>query len=170
MTPWNRSGSLEPRLVLMGGIEMERTQRRLRQTLLAAAIGVACVAGLAGCSTPPAEATRVNFPATIEAIEGTDVERITVTDRGAERLGLETVTVETGPSGLQVPYSSLLYDASGQTWVYTNPETLVYIREAVTVDHIDGDLVHLTDGPEAGTSIVTVGAAELFGAELDTEN
>lgn len=170
MTPWNRSGSLEHRLVLMGGIEMERTQRRIRRTLLAAAIGVACVGGVAGCSPPPAEATRVNFPASIEAIEGQDVERITVAERGAERLGIETVSVETGPTGLVIPYSSLLYDASGQTWVYTNPETLVYIREPVTVDRIDGDQVHLTDGPEPGTSIVTVGAAELFGAELDTEN
>jgi len=149
---------------------MRRIESRSQRTLLAFAIGAACVGGLAGCGTPPAEATRVNFPATIEAIEGAEVERITVTDRGAERLGLETVSVEPGPSGLVIPYSSLLYDASGQTWVYTNPETLVYIREKVTVERIDGDLVHLTDGPAPGTSIVTVGAAELFGAELDTEN
>lgn len=149
---------------------MNTTRNRARRTLLAVAIGVSCVVGASGCGTPPGEATRVNFPATIEAIEGAEVERITVTERGAERLGLETVAVEPGPSGLVAPYSSLLYDASGQTWVYTNPETLVYIREEVTVDRIEGDLVHLTDGPEPGTSIVTVGAAELFGAELDTEN
>ena len=39
---------------------------------------------------------------------------------------------------------------------------------AIEVDRIDGDTAHLTEGPEAGTSVVTLGAAELFGAEFDT--
>ncbi|MCU1638993.1 MAG: hypothetical protein JWL94_1640 [Microbacteriaceae bacterium] len=131
---------------------------------------VAVGGGLAGCAAVvPTEAIRVNPPATIEEIEGEELSRITLTRRGAERLGLATATMEAAENGrFTVQYSSLLYDASGGTWVYTNPEPLVFLRAGVTVSRIDGNLVHITDGPPAGMEVVTVGAAELFGAELDT--
>jgi hypothetical protein len=64
-----------------------------------------------------------------------------------------------------VPTSSVLYDAKGKTWVYTSPEPMVFVRHAITVDHIDGDRVVLSDGPASGTTVVTVGAAELLGTE-----
>ena len=67
-----------------------------------------------------------------------------------------------------LPYASLLYDANGKTWVYTNPEERVYQRQAVTVAKVEAGVVTATAGPPAGTAIVTVGAAELFGAEFDT--
>lgn len=66
-----------------------------------------------------------------------------------------------------VPYSSLLYDGSGHTWVYVSPEALTYIREAVEVEYIEGDQAFLLNGPGAGTKVVSVGAAELFGAEFE---
>jgi hypothetical protein len=59
-----------------------------------------------------------------------------------------------------------LYDAHGDTWVYTNPGSLVFVRERVSVESIDGNRVILTNGPPAGTTIVTVGGAELLAAEL----
>ena len=64
-----------------------------------------------------------------------------------------------------VATSSVLYDAKGKTWVYTSPEPMVFVRHAITVDHIDGDRVVLSDGPAPGTAVVTVGAAELLGTE-----
>ena len=64
-----------------------------------------------------------------------------------------------------VPYAAVLYGVHGETWVYTNPEPLVFIREPIVIDYIEGDLAVLSEGPEAGTAIVTVGAAELFGTE-----
>ena len=67
-----------------------------------------------------------------------------------------------------VPYAALLYDASGKTWVYTNPAPRVYQRQAVTVAKVEGGMVTATAGPAVGTAVVTVGAAELFGAEFDT--
>jgi hypothetical protein len=36
----------------------------------------------------------------------------------------------------------------------------------VTVRQVDGDVVTLSAGPPAGTEVVTVGAIELWGAEL----
>jgi len=41
----------------------------------------------------------------------------------------------------------------------------VFVRTQVRVDRIDGDVALLLDGPPSGTSVVTVGLAELFGAE-----
>lgn len=64
-----------------------------------------------------------------------------------------------------VPYAAVLYGVNGETWVYTNPEALVFVREAIAVDYIEGDRVILSDGPAVGTPVVTVGAAELFGTE-----
>ena len=64
-----------------------------------------------------------------------------------------------------VPHGAVLYDAQGKTWVYANPEPLVFVRHLISVDYFDGDRVVLSDGPAPGTMVVTVGAAELFGAE-----
>jgi len=78
---------------------------------------------------------------------------------------VELPLMSNGPAHKVVPYSAVLYGLHGETWVYTNPEPLVYIRYPVTVDYIDGDQAVLLDGPPAGMAVVTVGSAELFGAE-----
>lgn len=64
-----------------------------------------------------------------------------------------------------VPYAAVLYGVNGETWVYSSPEPLVYVRQPIVIDYIEDDLAILSEGPEAGTPVVTVGAAELFGAE-----
>ena len=65
-----------------------------------------------------------------------------------------------------IPYAAVLYDANGNAWVYTNPQPLVFIRQPVQIDTIAGDKVILVAGPPAGTAVVTVGGAELFGTEF----
>jgi hypothetical protein len=64
-----------------------------------------------------------------------------------------------------IPYSALMYDVHGDAWVYTNPEPLVFVRQPVTVEYVEGDLAVLKEGPAAGTPVVTVGAVELLGSE-----
>jgi hypothetical protein len=64
-----------------------------------------------------------------------------------------------------VPFAAVFWDAEGQAWTYTNPEPLVFVRQTVAVERIDGDRALLTDGPAAGSSVVIVGVAELYGAE-----
>jgi multidrug efflux pump subunit AcrA (membrane-fusion protein) len=66
---------------------------------------------------------------------------------------------------LVVPYSAVIYDLEGNTWVYINPEPLVFIRQAVTIDYIHDDMAVLLEGPPAGTMVATVGVAELYGAD-----
>ena len=65
-----------------------------------------------------------------------------------------------------IPYAAVLYDAKGNTWVYTNPEPLVFVRQPIQIDTITGDEVLLVDGPSVGAVVVTVGGAELFGTEF----
>lgn len=64
-----------------------------------------------------------------------------------------------------VPYAAVLYGVNGETWVYSNPEPLVFVRQPIVIDYVGEDLAILSEGPEAGTAVVMVGAAELFGAE-----
>ena len=132
---------------------------------------LACAASisLAGCATVKPAATPTSAAASMEKA-GADLNKLTLTDKAVERLGVTTVKVAKGEgSPLQVPYGALVYDANGKTWVYTNPEPRTYIRAAVTVDKIADNKVQLQSGPPAGTDVVTIGAAELFGAEFGTK-
>jgi hypothetical protein len=69
-----------------------------------------------------------------------------------------------------VPYSALIYDVRGNTWIYTSPQPRTFVRDKVQVNYIDGNVVVLKDGPPAGTVVVSVGAAELFGTEFKVGN
>jgi len=104
-------------------------------------------------------------PATIEEIEGTDLSRITLTAKAAERLDIQTAAVEKNGAGKVIPYSALLYSPTGETWAYVSSKPLTFVREAIVVDRIDGNKAFLTKGPAAGVKVATVGVAELYGAE-----
>jgi len=69
-------------------------------------------------------------------------------------------------NNLVVPYSALLYDMYGSTWIYENTESLTYIRRRVEVHHVQDDYAVLSRGLSAGVEVVTAGAAELFGTEF----
>ncbi|GAA1751283.1 hypothetical protein [Agromyces humatus] len=142
--------------------------RRVAATVLAALAIVGGTLSLAGCAeVTEAGAAAGPEPAVKEEITE-ELSSLTLTPQAIERLGLETAEVEAGDGGLTVPYAALIYDHDGDTWVYTTTEPEVFIRAAVVVDRIDGETAHLSEGPEPGTSVVTLGAAELFGAEFDT--
>lgn len=126
--------------------------------------------GLSGCAAAKTAAAPAGQAAATMEKAGPDLNKLTLTDKAVERLGVTTAKVTKGSgSALEVPYGALVYDANGKTWVYTNPESRTYIRAAVTVDRITGNVVQLRSGPAAGTNVVTVGAAELFGAEFGTK-
>jgi hypothetical protein len=144
--------------------------QRSRRTLVA--IGLLAVGlQLSACTQQAAEAEgAADKPAKVEQVEGAEVSRLTLTAKAAERFGIHTKPVLAGKIGRAtrrvVPYSAVLYDPKGDTWVYINPEPLTYVRERVTVDYIQGGQAVLTDGPPEGTPVVAVGAAELYGTEF----
>ena len=123
---------------------------------------------LAACGQAPAASTKIQ-PATVEKNADTGLNRLVLTEKAAQRLAIQTTPVrEEQVSGSQhkvIPYAALIYDLKGATWTYTNPAPLTFVREAVTVDHIEGNKVVLTQGPAVGTAVVTVGVAELYGTD-----
>lgn len=70
-----------------------------------------------------------------------------------------------GTMHLVVPYSAVVYDASGRTWVYTAIAPDAYVRHPIEVAYIEAGDAFLTDGPPAGTEVVVVGSGELDGFE-----
>ncbi len=117
----------------------------------------------AGDTSSPAKKDR---PSKVEVIEGSKVKRVTVTEKAAKRLDIQTSEiVKEGADQLSVPYAAILYDIGGGTWVYTMPQALTFVRQSVVVHSIKGVKVVLKEGPAPGTKVVTVGVAELYGAE-----
>jgi hypothetical protein len=128
---------------------------------------------LSACRGQTEAAAAKIAPAHVEHIDGSELSKVTLTPKAAERLDIQTGSVRearvarSGTVRKVVPYAAVLYDANGNTWVYTNPEPLVFLRHSIKVDYIDGDQAVLSDGPALGTQVVTVGGAELFGAEFE---
>jgi hypothetical protein len=148
---------------------MRRGPRR-RTTLWVAAVLLLGLLSVAGCQGGDEDAAAADEPAKVEPVEGSDgLSQVTLTAEAAERIDLQTAVVRTEGEGAAertiVPYSAIVYETDGETWVYTSTDDLSFVREHVGVQEIDGDRAVLSEGPPAGTEVVTVGVAELFGAE-----
>jgi hypothetical protein len=120
---------------------------------------------LGACNSGASTAPKVEA-ITIEEDSGTGLKTLTLSDKAAQRLGVETVAVAGSGAHMSIPYAAVLYDAQGQTWAYVARQPLVYQRAQITVQEIDGDLARISAGPASGSQVVTTGAAELYGAEI----
>jgi hypothetical protein len=148
---------------------------RLHTCLAAVALPMALVAGLVAqpgrSPVSAAEAAPHVRPILIEVVQGAPGKRLTLTQRAAQRLDIQTGTVERDQVGsLVAPYAAIVYDNTGQSWVYTNPSGLVFMRHKVAVQRIAGETAILGEGPAIGTRIVTVGVPQLYGAEKGIGN
>ena len=133
--------------------------------LLSGALVGTSEAGAAG-PTEAAAALSAGRPARLEAIDGSNIKKITLTPKAAQRLDIQTGQVRQDASGRKVvPYAAVVYDKDGSTWVYTNPQPLTYVRQAIVVELISGDAAVLKEGPEVGMQVATTGAPQLYGAE-----
>ena len=114
-------------------------------------------------------------PAHVEHIEGSELSHLTLTEKAVERIGIKTTAVSEemiahseAQLRMVVPYSAVIYDIQGRTWVYTNPEPLNFVRHEIKVDFVEGgSKAVLLEGPPVGTKVVIVGAAELYGTEYE---
>jgi hypothetical protein len=140
-----------------------RTNRRFM------ALGLAGLAlagfAAAGCSPAPGGAAAAEPAVHVEKNEATGLSTLTLSAKAAERLGVATGTVSAFGAGTAIPYTALVYDKAGKTWVYTNPQGLNFVRHEVVVERIEEDLALLLSGPPVGTVVVTVAAAELWGVD-----
>ena len=85
--------------------------------------------------------------------------------RPGERVMVE-LPLETSQRGLVVPDAAVLYDIHGDAWVYQDMGDNAYARRRVQIArHVAGRAV-IARGIAEGISVVTAGAAELFGTEF----
>jgi len=87
--------------------------------------------------------------------------------RPGQKVGVTLFERRTEES-LVVPWSAVLHDTTGGTWVYENTAPQHYVRRRVEVQRVvEGNAV-LIRGPAIGAKVVTAGAAEIFGTEFGT--
>lgn len=129
---------------------------------------------VSACGQAPADtAAEAPPPITVEQLDGQEPTREIVTEEAAKRLDIQTAAVGdaevNGVKRTVIPYAAIIYDTDGATWVYLKTETLTFVRHPVTVDDIKGDQAFLSDALPTGSAVVTVGVAELYGAESEFE-
>ena len=149
-----------------------------RRWSVAALLLVAALAlGVSACSRgQTAEEGGSGDAVKVEPIEGSELSRVILSQQAAERLGIQTAKVREAKVAAAgggkavthkvIPYGAVLYDEQGETWTFTSPGPLTYLRDKIDVDYIQGDVAVLAAGPAVGVPVVTVGSAELLGAEL----
>ncbi len=131
----------------------------------AAWLAVCCVPTLGAETTVQPKAAHLK-PARVESTAGA-LKKVTLTPKAAERLGIELDEVRVDPSGrLIIPYSAVLYDLTGKTWVYVHRDPMSFAREAVRIEIIKGENVYLKDGPAPGTKVLVTGVQQVYGAEV----
>ncbi len=105
-------------------------------------------------------------PATVSSPDADGIETVSLTTEAAQHIDLATEPVRARGSALVVPYAAIVYDKTGQTWVYTEVGEQSYRRVKVGVRSFDGPEATLSSGPPAGTRVVTTGATQVYGSEL----
>ena len=128
----------------------EESEMRHRKRWIVLALTLAALP-LAACGVSSSSSEEAVEPAVLEEIAGADHMKITLTEQAAERLAIETAPAEESAAGaaVTIPYAAVLYDPDGATFTYTSPEPLVFVRQDITIDRIDGDVAYLTEGPAA---------------------
>ena len=148
--------------------------RECGRQLRAACAGLVLIAGVVSLSACGEASSGYDYetashhdPAELEPIKGTDVSRVIIDAEGVERAGIQTAPIRQNGQGMVMPHSAVIYDADGETFTYTVPEPRTYVRQKIAIDDVVGDSVMLFDGPPAGTEVVTVGAAVVYGSEFE---
>ena len=159
----------------------------LKRTIASLFVLALVLTGCAKAKSRPEAATTTEKAATVVAIPGTDRVQIRLTNQAEKRLALQTGTVGDAsvparpaapaadgsvapapPPRVRrvIPFSAVMYAPTGAAYAYQVDGPHLYERTPITVDYVAGDLAVLSSGPPPGTSVVTVGAAELSGAEF----
>jgi hypothetical protein len=137
--------------------------------MLCAGLALIASLSLSACKEAEEESAEGYSPSKLVAVKGSDddLQRIVFTKEGAARTALETAQIRRAGKHTVIPYAALIYNDEAKTFVYTNPKALEYLRAPVTVDRIEGNRVLLKNSPPIGTKIVTTGAVEVYGTEID---
>jgi hypothetical protein len=140
-------------------------RRRVRTTLGAACAAFALL--VSGCADIEDDEAETYQPAHLQPVGTSGLKQVTFTPLAAEQVELATEKAVRDGRHTMVSYEALIYDGQGLPWVYTVTKPLTFLRVKIAVDGIKGDRVLINGGLTAGTEVVTVGAGEVYGAELD---
>jgi hypothetical protein len=141
------------------------TFRRAFQGFVVAVVATASLAGCAEIEVPMAEPYE---PAHLESAGPDQPAKVILTDEAQRRIQLQTTLVKPHGADVSVDQAALVYDKKGKPWVFTVIGPLTYVRAAVGIKEVpDDNQAILSSGPPAGTEVVTVGAIELWGTELE---
>jgi multidrug efflux pump subunit AcrA (membrane-fusion protein) len=77
-----------------------------------------------------------------------------------------SVPLRDSGDSLVVPWSAVMHDIQGGTWVYQRTAPQTFVRRRVAVRFVSDALAVLAAGPPPGAEIVADGAAELYGTEF----
>lgn len=75
------------------------------------------------------------------------------------------LTLRGKENALSVPWSAVVTDIYGGSWVYEPIGERTFVRKRVVVDHVTDGQALLAAGPAEGSEVVSAGAIELFGVE-----
>jgi hypothetical protein len=139
----------------------------LRKAFQGFVVALAATASLAGCAEIEVPLAEPYEPAHVESTGPEQPARVILTEEAQRRVQLQTTLVRPYGSEVSLDQAALVYDKKGKPWVFTVIGPRTYVRAAVAINEVqDDNLVILSSGPPAGTEVVTVGAIELWGAEL----
>jgi hypothetical protein len=139
----------------------------IRRAFLGFVVAVAATVSLAGCAEIEVPLAEPYEPAHLESTGPDQPARIILTDEAQRRVQLQTTKVRLEDGDLEVEHAALVFDKKGKPWVFTVVGPLIYVRAPVKIKEIDDELMILVSGPPPGTEVVTVGAIELWGTELE---
>jgi cobalt-zinc-cadmium efflux system membrane fusion protein len=118
-----------------------------------------------GRRAPPVSAPPTADPRTSTTDYYYELPNKNLTLHPGERVSV-SVPMQGSEECLQVPYSAILFDMQGGTWVYEEIEPLAYTRRRVLVDYVVDQDACLAQGPKRGTAVVASGGPEIFGEEF----
>lgn len=145
------------------------TRPRTERLIALSLAGLALVA----CSRDEDLGEASDAAAQVHRVAGVAVSSVTLTKVAQTALAIQTERVREARQVVGgaattfqvIPYSAVLYDSTGHTWTFTLTGPRSYRRAPVSLDHVADDLAYLRQSLDPTTTVVTVGAAELLGAE-----
>lgn len=144
------------------------TKTALRQAFQGFVVAVTATASLAGCAEIEVPLAEPYEPAHLESTGPEQPARVILTEEAQHRVQLQTTLVRPHEGDVSVDQAALVYDKKGKPWVFTVVGPRTYVRAAVKITEVnEKNVMILSSGPPAGTEVVTVGAIELWGAELE---
>jgi cobalt-zinc-cadmium efflux system membrane fusion protein len=116
------------------------------------------------------QAKRIQGPQTADAFNTTvdlfyEINNSSFEYRPGEKVSVR-LAYQGNQKGLTIPYSAVVYDIHGGTWIYQKTEETNYSRIRIEVERVENKKAIVKRGLKGGENIVITGAAELFGTEF----